>query len=35
MEKIVKDIMTALVIALVFLTMIGILSEYLVAISGY
>ena len=35
MEKIVKDIMTTLVIVLVFLTMTGILSEYLVAVSSY
>lgn len=35
MEKIVKDILTSLVIALAFLTMIGIFSEYLIAVSSY
>lgn len=34
-EKIVKDILTALVIAIVFLALAGVFSEYLMAISGY
>ena len=35
MEKVIKDILTSIVIALVFLALIGIFSEYLIAVSSY
>lgn len=34
-EKIIKDIITTFVIALVFFALIGVFSQYLIAVSGY
>lgn len=35
MEKIVKEILTALVTAVVFLPLIAVFTEFLTAVSGY